>query len=94
MNMPKVTQCDAIQCAYNVDEICHALAITIGNGSRPKCDTYCPYSMKGGDPSSTAGVGACKVLACGHNQDLECQAPNITVAFEAQEADCMTFRAR
>ncbi len=94
MNMPKVTQCSAEQCAYNTGEICHALAITVGDTTHPMCDTFCPSSMQGGDVSSTAGVGACKTSECLYNVSLECQAPSIQVGCVGEEVDCLTYDAK
>jgi hypothetical protein len=56
-----------------------------------KGDTYCDYRTKGGDRSTIAGVGACKVSECEYNQSLECAAPGITVGRAQDEADCLTF---
>lgn len=94
MDMPKVTECDVTQCSYNQGKKCHALAITIGNGSHPHCDTFCATSMKGGDISAMAGVGACKVTDCRHNAQLECRAPSIRVGHLIDDIDCQTFAAR
>ena len=91
MEMVKVSQCDAIECSYNLEQQCHALAITIGNMVDPKCDTFCTCPMKGGDISRTGSVGACKVEACTYNQSLECSAPSISVGHKAQDIDCLTF---
>lgn len=93
MKMPKVTECDATQCAYNVDRNCHALAITVGD-DRPRCDTYMRSSSKGGDGKSIAGVGACKVSHCVFNRQLECRATDIHVGPGQDEADCLTFKPR
>ncbi|MEJ2200718.1 MAG: DUF1540 domain-containing protein, partial [Desulfuromonadaceae bacterium] len=61
LEMTKVTNCTASECAYNAGKICHALAITIGDPPRePKCDTYFKSEVHGGAQYSTAGVGACK----------------------------------
>ncbi len=93
METPKVSECQASECAYNSDNMCHAMAVTIGNDTHPQCDTYCISSMKGGDFSSCACVGACKVANCLHNMDLECQAPSIRVGHQGDEVDCLTFCA-
>ena len=93
MEMPRVENCRVIECCYNLDQMCHALAITIGNRTHPKCDTYCDYMTKGGDQSVIAGVGACKVSECGYNRSLECTASGITVGRAEDEADCLTFEA-
>ena len=48
--MPKVERCRVTECCYNLSEMCHALAITVGgDGDHPACDTYCDYRTKGGD---------------------------------------------
>lgn len=94
MEMPVVNECRVTPCAYNQDSNCHALAITIGEAARAQCDTFFSTSVKGGDASATAHVGACKMGNCRHNVDFECQAPGITVDFLSDEADCLTFATR
>ncbi len=95
MDMPKVERCRVTECCYNYDEICRALAITVGGAEgHPACDTFCDYRTKGGDQSAIAGVGACKVSGCEYNQSLECTASGITVGPGADEADCLTFERK
>ncbi|MCE5327584.1 MAG: DUF1540 domain-containing protein [Planctomycetaceae bacterium] len=94
MNMPRVIQCDATDCSFNRERQCHALAVTIGDGDNPQCDTYCHGANKGGDPASIAGVGACKVASCLHNRYLECWAPNINVGMRGGDVDCLTYSKR
>lgn len=95
MEMPKVMECDVTQCAYNEKKKCHALAITIGDGSHPHCDTFCQSgSMKGGDMTAMAGVGACKISECRHNDHLECRASSIRVGHLIDDIDCQTFKPR
>jgi hypothetical protein len=92
MKMPKVSACEATECAYNKDSQCHALAINVGDGSHPRCDTFAMSSSEAGDSSAVAQVGACKVDACKFNKSLECSAPSIRVAHhKAKCADCATF---
>jgi hypothetical protein len=91
MEMPKVSECRANECAYNKDGMCHALAITIGDGFRPQCDTFCLSPVEGGDPACTGCVGACKVADCVHNTSLECQAPDVCVGYNEGGVDCLTF---
>jgi hypothetical protein len=79
-----------MQCAYNQDNNCHALAITIGDGRSPDCDTFFGQAEKGGDGSGIAGVGACKVSACAHNQSLECTAGEISVGRNEDKVFCRT----
>lgn len=93
MDMPKISQCEVENCAYNIDQMCHALAITVGDGVHPHCDTYCQSSQKGGDMSCVGCVGACKVNACSFNSRLECQAREIRVGYLQGEIDCLTFQA-
>ena len=91
MEMPKISTCDVSECAYNKDNCCHALAITIGDPAGPKCDTFCASTVKGGDMMATGSVGACKCSRCNYNMDLECQASSISVGYRQNEVDCLTF---
>ncbi len=94
MEMSKVKQCEITECAYNMDNCCHAMAITIGNSGTPKCDTFCQSTIQGGEASCCAGVGACKTSACTFNSHLECSSPDVMVGYNGQEADCLTFRPK
>ncbi|MFP4106408.1 MAG: DUF1540 domain-containing protein [Phycisphaerae bacterium] len=94
MRMPKVRECEIDQCAYNQNSMCHALAITIGDAVNPRCDTFCSSHSKGGDPSETASVGACKVSVCKYNESLECTAEDIEVGRKGDEIDCKTFQQK
>lgn len=96
MEMPVVTECAVQDCAYNRDRACHALAITVGDAAgvvvrHAHCDTFVASPAKGGDPSVTGHVGACKMSDCRHNVELECRAPGITVGYRQTEADCLTY---
>lgn len=91
--MPKIKVCDVNQCAYNNQNICHAMAITVGD-SHPTCDTFTNSSSKAGVQEITGGVGACKVDNCKFNESLECSAPNIQVSFHQDHACCKTFTER
>jgi len=93
MKMSKVVKCEVDNCAYNMDNCCRTMAITIGDSMRPRCDTFCQSTMKGGDTSQMAGVGACKVSACMYNIDLECQSPEVNVGYSGDEPNCLTFEA-
>ena len=90
MEMTQVKSCDVGNCAYNSEQKCHALAITIGDLNNPMCDTYCQSSTKGGFEENIAGVGACKVESCAHNQSLECNCSGIEVGYKGDEADCLS----
>ena len=94
MEMSMVMKCEVDDCAYNMDNCCHTTAITIGDSMHPGCDTFCLSTIKGGDISKMAGVGACKVSACKYNTRLECQAQGISVGYYGQDPDCLTFKLR
>jgi hypothetical protein len=95
LEMSNVQSCDVRACAYNVDEACHARAITIGDGLHAACDTFFFSNVHTrSNTSQQAGVGACKVTACRYNSDLECSAETIHVGVHDKHADCMTFTAR
>jgi hypothetical protein len=93
MKMPMINECSMMDCAYNTEKKCHALAITVG-GPEPLCDTYMKTARKGGDMDSIAGVGACKVSTCVYNFSLECSSENIRVGSHGDHAQCDTFRER
>jgi hypothetical protein len=90
VNMSKVSQCKVSECAYNADNACHAIAITVGDGDNPMCDTFFQTGSHCG-AKATAGVGACKVSACRHNQDFECSAGYIQIGNMESKVRCMTF---
>ena len=91
MKMPKISDCQVVDCSYNKAKKCHALAITVGDGQCPMCDTFAKLGKKGGDPEVTGGVGACRAQDCKHNKSLECSANSIHVALHSGHADCTTF---
>lgn len=91
MQMPPVNSCQVERCVYNRDQTCHALAITMGNTTLAHCDTFFTAPTKGGDPSVSAKVGACKIAECRHNSQFECQAPGIEVGPKQEPAECLTF---
>lgn len=93
LEMPQVRQCNVAECAYNREQACHARAITIGDSTVPKCDTFF-QSAKHAMAREIAGVGSCKVSSCRHNQDFECSAENINVDHSKAEILCMTFERR
>ena len=75
-----VKACKVESCSFNRNSRCHALAITIGDGSRPRCDTFVQEKAEGGIETETV-VGACKVASCGHNKNLICKANFIDIIF-------------
>jgi hypothetical protein len=95
MRMPEVSECTVTECAYNTDQNCHAMAITIGEDpDDPTCDTYFESDIHGGVQDVIAGVGACKASDCQHNDSFECTAPSIQVGFRQDQVDCLTFEMR
>lgn len=97
IEMPIVAGCAAKECAYNHQLQCSARAVTIGGGSHPACDTYIArhkdWARHSVPESLAAGVGACKVYGCRHNQNLECTVQSIHVNEHAAHADCATYEA-
>ena len=95
MEMTRIKSCEVTDCAYNKHKSCHTLAITVGGPNEgPHCDTFFSTSMEGGIPDTQAGVGACKMANCTHNEALECRASSIDVGWQQNQADCKTFQTR
>lgn len=89
--MPEVNTCDAVECYYNRDNMCHANAVTIGSGC-PRCDTFIA-SDEHGSPASMGRVGACHEKDCNFNDQLSCRAPGIDVGRHMDHGDCLTYAA-
>jgi len=94
IDMPVVEECLAGECAYNTDNRCRARAITVGDGIHPGCDTFLNATPHSRASERHAGVGACKVSACQHNDDYECMAERIAVGHAGQAVACLTYRQR
>lgn len=94
IDMPIVSECTAISCAYNKLGACHARAITVGDLTNPRCDTFFENQIHTLERNKMAGVGACKVGACQHNVDFECSAMKIEVGVTQDQVKCLTFNAR
>jgi hypothetical protein len=98
IEMPVVAECSVTECAYNLDNCCHARAITVGDGVHPGCDTYLSMSNSPSSHSKAkqriAGVGACKVVSCQYNEDYECMAEDIKVGHASPDVNCLTYRQR
>ena len=90
-SMPKILDCMVVDCSYNRNKECHAMAITVGSGGHPMCDTFIKASQKGGVMDMMGSVGACREAGCKFNQALECSASGIHVGLHADHADCSTF---
>lgn len=93
MQMSKVMRCEVCDCAYNTDGFCHTAAITIGDGTRPTCDTFCSYTSKGCDVGCIAGVAACNAFSCIYNRRSNCTAIGIAVGYKDQKPYCLMFEA-
>jgi len=93
VEMPKIKECEATDCAYNKDRMCHAAAITVG-AHHPYCDTYNKTAASKGGVPDIGEVGACKVDNCVFNNNLECNAQGINVGMHEGHADCFTFKPR
>lgn len=91
IEMPMVADCMVSECAFNMENNCHARAITIGDGNNAGCDTFMSSTIHTKAMEQRAGVGACKVMGCTHNEDYECMASSISVGMLGQEVDCLTF---
>ncbi len=89
--MPIISECAVTECSYNKSKVCHAMAITVGDGSHPSCDTFFNVAKKGGVDDMAGTVGACKAHDCKYNDAFECSAPNIRVGAHANHADCQTY---
>jgi len=95
MKMAKVTECSVGNCAYNSQQTCHAMAITVGEpAGDPACDTYFTSDRNGGVMDMTAGVGACKSSACKFNTNFACSASSIMVGMHKGQPDCLTFELK
>lgn len=94
MKIPLVLDCKVKGCSYNKDLMCHTMAITIGQGSDPMCDTYTHMPIAGGMEEVKPFVGACKMSDCAHNENLECAAKGVHVAMKHNQPDCLTFTRR
>ncbi len=95
LEMPLITKCMAIACAYNVNSNCNARAITVGDATHPSCDTFIVSGASHTKAArQSAGIGACKTATCKFNTDLECTADTINVGLLKSEANCLTFTMR
>ena len=94
LNMPIVTTCKVSDCAYNLNDMCSARAITIGNGVHPGCDTFFSNNTHTHQYNELTGVGACKVSTCVHNAEFECSAENIVVGRNKSGICCLTYELR
>ena len=94
LEMPLVSKCSAAGCGYNLNQSCHAKAITIGDIINPECDTFFKSKVHSKDIKRIAGVGACKVQGCKNNIDFECTANAVDVGMVNESIKCLTYSAR
>ncbi len=72
----KIMSCHILDCSYNTNKRCQALAITVGHPTasydtaHPTCHTFTPLANKEDASSSVADVGECKEYCCEFNQTL------------------------
>ncbi len=91
--MPKVETCDATDCAYNVEGVCHTMAINVA-GPTPTCNTYTPGESKAGIEFIVAGVGSCSMKDCVYNEHLECTQENVHIAGKGDQTLCNSYTQR
>lgn len=93
VHLSEVARCTVPECVYNRGGRCYARAITVGNGELPQCDTFFSANNHVARQSRIAGVGACKVYACRHNEGYECTAEHIYVGYagEGHYIGCLTY---
>ena len=92
--MPMVSKCEINQCVYNLNNNCHAKAITVGDDINPACDTFFEAKRHNREAKRVAGVGACKISICKYNNDFECSADSIQVGKASDGIKCLTFEAK
>jgi len=91
MKMPEIMSCESMVCSYNMDSKCRAMAITVGAGDSPLCNTAMSSAMKGGVSEMSGCVGACKVMPCQFKKSLEYTASSVQMKMHSGIAECGTF---
>lgn len=86
-----ITTCAATACAFNKDQGCTALAVTVGGAATAACTTFAELDVRAGLGDAQGQVGACHRVDCVHNAELLCGATGIEVA---DTAACVTYQAR
>lgn len=86
-----ISDCAAVDCAFNDNHGCKAAAITVG-AKDSNCTTFIALNTRGGLPVASAHVGACQRTECTHNESLLCGAKAITLS--GSTAHCESFNAR
>ncbi|MBN1411876.1 MAG: DUF1540 domain-containing protein [Spirochaetales bacterium] len=89
--IPRILNCEAVNCAYNSQNMCRALAVSITDFGCPVCDTNRRSTTKGRMAAILAKVGICNSIDCRYNNLLQCTASGIKVGVHLNHADCLTF---
>ena len=90
-SVTKISSCTTTACAFNNDG-CTAFAVNVGGNADAACTTFSTVDLRAGLAGADAQVGACKRLACAHNEDLMCGLADISVSGDA--ALCGSYEAR
>ena len=94
--MPLVSMCDVEECAFNRNQTCHALVITIDD-ERTRCAVcgiYVKTNRKAEVMDATGRVGVCNAQGCIYNSGFECTAYYISIGLHEGHADCKKFSLR
>lgn len=84
-----VSACAATACAFNDNQGCTAVAITVGGAAGSA--SFSELDVRAGLSDGQGQVGACHRVDCVHNSNLLCSAGGIEVA---DTAACTTYEAR
>lgn len=93
MQMTRIVNCNANNCVYNKENVCHTMAINVGDDT-PICDTFMTSSSKGGFDDIVGGIGSCKVRSCRFNKALECIASGVNMSAVSNHVDCTTYESK
>ena len=91
IRMADVAECTVPECIYNRGSRCYARAVTVGVAEGPECQTFYSGNHHAPKGEQTAGVGACKVNDCRHNDRYHCEAERVYVGYNRNEVACLTF---
>lgn len=91
-DVPRVDACAAMACGYNVDNRCHATAITVGGETTPLCLTFLPGGEHYVEDPGRAAVGACELTRCHYNDRKSCRAASVQMACTQRVPGCLAAR--
>ena len=92
--MPRIRDCEALDCIYNVVWNCSAPVITVGRQGMPICKMFTTADLRRSDDSVAARVGACDMHMCLRNHELMCNAYAIKVRVREGQPQCLSFKNR